>query len=61
MKNKFLYVYIIRLVLNLARKIETDKLITTDINILLEANIALFRTKNTQSAQTFNRSGSTGI
>jgi hypothetical protein len=29
-----------------ARKIETDKLITTDINILLEANIALFRTKN---------------
>lgn len=30
-----------------ARKIEKDKLITTDINILLEANIALFRTKNT--------------
>jgi len=29
------------------RKIETDKLIVTDINILLEANIALFRTKNT--------------
>jgi len=29
------------------RKLETDKLITTDINILLEANIALFRTKNT--------------
>ncbi|MBT8347924.1 MAG: hypothetical protein HKP62_00560 [Sulfurovum sp.] len=29
------------------RKIEKDKLITTDINILLEANIALFRTKNT--------------
>ncbi len=29
-----------------ARKIEKDKLITTDINILLEANIALFRTKN---------------
>lgn len=29
-----------------ARKIETDKLIVTDINILLEANIALFRTKN---------------
>ena len=28
------------------RKIEKDKLITTDINILLEANIALFRTKN---------------
>jgi len=28
------------------RKIETDKLIVTDINILLEANIALFRTKN---------------
>jgi hypothetical protein len=30
-----------------SRKIETDKLIITDINILLEANIALFRTKNT--------------
>ena len=30
-----------------ASKIEKDKLITTDINILLEANIALFRTKNT--------------
>ena len=30
-----------------SRKIETDKLIVTDINILLEANIALFRTKNT--------------
>jgi hypothetical protein len=29
------------------RKIETDKLITTDINILLEANLALFRIKNT--------------
>ena len=29
------------------RKIEKDKLITTDINILLEANIALFKTKNT--------------
>ncbi len=29
-----------------ARKIEKDKLITTDINILLEANLALFRTKN---------------
>lgn len=28
-------------------KLETDKLITTDINILLEANIALFKTKNT--------------
>ncbi len=28
------------------RKIEPDKLILTDINILLEANIALFRTKN---------------
>ena len=28
------------------RKIETDKFITTDINILLEANIALFKTKN---------------
>jgi hypothetical protein len=29
------------------RKIEKDKLIVTDINILLEANIALFKTKNT--------------
>ena len=29
------------------RKLETDKLIVTDINILLEANIALFKTKNT--------------
>jgi hypothetical protein len=29
-----------------ARKIEKEKLITTDINILLEANIALFRTTN---------------
>ena len=28
------------------RKIEKDKLIMTDINILLEANLALFRTKN---------------
>ncbi len=28
-------------------KLETNKLITTDINILLEANIALFKTKNT--------------
>lgn len=28
-------------------KVEAEKLITTDINILLEANIALFRTKNT--------------
>jgi len=28
-------------------KLETDKLIITDINILLEANIALFKTKNT--------------
>ena len=28
-------------------KLEADKLITTDINILLEANIALFKTKNT--------------
>ncbi len=28
-------------------KLETKKLILTDINILLEANIALFRTKNT--------------
>ena len=29
------------------RKLEKDKLIMTDINILLEANIALFRIKNT--------------
>ena len=29
------------------RKLETDKFITTNINILLEANIALFKTKNT--------------
>jgi len=29
------------------RKVESEKLILTDINILLEANIALFRTKNT--------------
>lgn len=28
-------------------KLETNKLIKTDINILLEANIALFKTKNT--------------
>jgi hypothetical protein len=29
------------------QKLEKEKLITTDINILLEANIALFQTKNT--------------
>ena len=29
------------------RKLETDKLLTTDINILLEANISLFKIKNT--------------
>ena len=29
------------------KKLETDKFIMTDINILLEANIALFKTKNT--------------
>lgn len=28
------------------QKLDTNKLITTDINILLEANIALFKTKN---------------
>lgn len=28
---------------------ESDKLITTDVNILLEANIALFKTKNTNT------------
>lgn len=33
------------------KKIETDKLIETDINILLEANIALFKTKNTNKLQ----------
>ncbi len=33
--------------LKTTRKIDTEKLITTDINILLEANIALFKTKNT--------------
>jgi len=31
------------------KKLETDKFITTDINILLEANIALFKTKNSNS------------
>lgn len=34
-----------------SRKLETDKLIVTDINILLEANIALFRTKNSNPLQ----------
>ncbi|RLA57286.1 MAG: hypothetical protein DRQ78_13645 [Epsilonproteobacteria bacterium] len=29
------------------RKLDTEKFISTDINILLEANIALFKTKNT--------------
>ena len=29
------------------QKLETDKLMVTDINILLEANIVLFKTKNT--------------
>ena len=28
------------------RKMQTDRLISTDINVLLEANIALFKTKN---------------
>lgn len=32
-----------------ARKIEKEKLITTDINILLEANLVLFKTKNNNS------------
>ena len=32
-------------------KLETDKLIVTDINILLEANIALFKTKNSNKIQ----------
>lgn len=31
--------------------IERDKLVLTDINLLLEANIALFKTKNTNSLQ----------
>jgi len=31
--------------------IEKDKLVTTDINLLLEANIALFRTKNSNHLQ----------
>ncbi len=31
--------------------LETDKLMLTDINILLEANIALFKTKNTNHLQ----------
>ncbi|AKF24587.1 hypothetical protein YH65_03650 [Sulfurovum lithotrophicum] len=31
--------------------LDTDKLITTDINILLEANIALFKTKNPNHLQ----------
>ncbi len=31
--------------------LETDKLMMTDINILLEANIALFKTKNTNPLQ----------
>lgn len=33
--------------LKTTHKVQTEKLIMTDINILLEANIALFRTKNT--------------
>jgi len=32
--------------IQVSQKLETDKFITTDINILLEANIALFQTKN---------------
>jgi DNA-directed RNA polymerase beta subunit len=32
-------------------KLETDKMMMTDINILLEANIALFKTKNTNKLQ----------
>jgi len=32
-------------------KLETDKFIVTDINILLEANIALFKTKNKNKLQ----------
>ncbi|RRS29974.1 MAG: hypothetical protein P794_09150 [Epsilonproteobacteria bacterium (ex Lamellibrachia satsuma)] len=31
--------------------IERDKLVSTDINLLLEANIALFKTKNTNTLQ----------
>jgi len=33
------------------QKLETQKLIETDINILLEANIALFKTKNSNKLQ----------
>jgi hypothetical protein len=31
------------------KKLESDKLITTDVNILLEANISLFKTTNTNT------------
>jgi len=34
-----------------ASPIERDKLVNTDINLLLEANIALFRTKNSNTLQ----------
>ncbi len=34
-----------------ATPIERDKLVTTDINLLLEANIALFKTKNNNALQ----------
>jgi len=34
-----------------ASPIERDKLVSTDINLLLEANIALFRTKNSNTLQ----------
>jgi len=34
-----------------ATPIERDKLVNTDINLLLEANIALFRTKNSNTLQ----------
>jgi nitrogen-specific signal transduction histidine kinase len=34
-----------------ATPIERDKLVKTDINLLLEANIALFKTKNTNALQ----------
>ncbi len=37
--------------LEIASKAETKKLIATDINILLEANIALFKTKNSNKLQ----------
>ena len=36
-----------------SKKLETDNFIMTDINILLEANIALFKTKNQNHQRNF--------